>query len=101
MCDKTRMDKIRNEDIRRLVGIAPKEDMRENCLRWFDHIGRRSRDASVRRMEKIDIAQGKKLRGRPKITWMEVIKNYMKLLELEEKMVVDRNDWKRRIYVLD
>ena len=75
--------------------------MRENCLRWFGHIGRRSRDALVRRMKKIDIAQGKKLRGRPKMMWMEVIKNDMKLLELEERMVVDRNDWRRRIHVLD
>ena len=48
--------------------------MRENHLRWFGHIGHRSRDAPVRRVKKIDIAQGKKLRGRPKMTWMEVIK---------------------------
>ena len=34
------------------------------------------------------------------MTWMEVIKNDMKLLELEERMVVDRNDW-RRFHVLD
>ena len=26
-------------------------------------------------------------------------KNDMKLLKLEEKMVVDRNDWRRRIHV--
>ena len=34
-------------------------------------------------------------------TWMEVIKNYMKLLELDERIMVNRNDWKRRIHVLD
>ena len=34
MYGKTRMNKIRNEDIRRLVGVAPIEDkMRENRLR--------------------------------------------------------------------
>ena len=34
MCGKTRMDKVRNEDIRSLVGVAPIEDkMRENRLR--------------------------------------------------------------------
>ena len=57
-------------------------------------------DALVRRMEQIDIAKGKRLKGRPKMTWMEVIKNDMKLLELEMRMVIDRNDW-RRIRVLD
>ena len=76
MCGKIRMDKVRNKNIRQLVRLAPIEDkMRENCLLWFDHIGRRSRDAPIRRVEKIDIAQGKKLRGRPKMTWMNVIKN--------------------------
>ena len=58
-------------------------------------------DAPVRRVEKNDIEQGKKLRGRPKMTWMEVVKKDMKLLELEEGMVMDRNVWRRRIYILD
>ena len=77
----------------RQVRIMPiKDKFKENRLRWFDHIRCKSKDALVRRIEKIDIAQGKKLRGRQKMTWMEVIKNYMKLLQLEERMVVDRND---------
>ena len=70
--------------------------MRENHLRWFGHVGRRPIDAPVRRVEKIDIEQGKKLRGRPKMTWMEVVKKDMKLLELEERIVADRNVWRRR-----
>ena len=101
MCGKTRKDKVRNEDIHCQVGITSIENkLRENCLRWFGHIGCRSRDALVKRMEKIDIAKGRKLRERPKMMWMEVIKNDMKLLKLEERMVVDRNDW-RRFHVLD
>ena len=102
MCGKTRMDKVRNEDIHSLVGVAPIEDkMREDRLRWFGHIGRRPTDARVRMVEKIDIVQGKRLRGRPKMTWMEVVKTDMKLLELEERMVADKNVWKKRIHVLD
>ena len=67
MCGKTTMDKVRNEDIRSLVGVALIEDkMKENRLRWFDHIRRRPMDAPVRRVEKIDIEQGKKLRRRLK-----------------------------------
>ena len=75
--------------------------MREHRLRWFGHVGRRPIDALVRRVKKIDIEQGKKLRGRSKMTWIEVIKNDMKLLELEERMVTDRNVWRRKIHVLD
>ena len=48
MCGKTKVDKVRNENIRSLVGVAPVEDkMRENRLRWFGHIGRRRMDALV------------------------------------------------------
>ena len=58
-------------------------------------------DVPVRREEKIDIEQNKKLKGRQKMTWMDVVKNYKKLLELEKKMIADRNNWWRRIHVLD
>ena len=72
ICGKIRMDKIKNEVIRNLVGVAPIEDkMRENRLRWFGHVGRRPIEGKitpVRRVVKIDIEQGKKLRGRPKMT---------------------------------
>ena len=72
MCGKTRMGKVRNEDIRNLVGVTPIEDKRrENRLRWFDDIECKPMDAPVRRVEKIDIEQGKKLRRRLKMTWME------------------------------
>ena len=58
-------------------------------------------NAPARMVEKIDIEQGKKLKGRPKMTWMEVVKKDMKLLELEERVVADRNVWRRKIHVLD
>ena len=38
MCGKTRNDRIRNANIRDMVGVAPIEDkLRENRLRWFDN----------------------------------------------------------------
>ena len=35
------------------------------------------------------------------MTQLEVIRNEMELLDLEERMVVDMNDWMRRIRVWD
>ncbi|XP_070014029.1 uncharacterized protein [Nicotiana sylvestris] len=67
MCGHTRMDKIRNEDIREKVGVAPMEDkMREARLRWFEHIQRRSIDAPVRRCEQLAMVGTRRGRGRPK-----------------------------------
>ena len=61
MCGKTRMNKIRNEDIRWLVRVAHIEDkMRENRLQWFGHIRRRSMDAPVRKVKRLTLYKVKK-----------------------------------------
>ena len=61
MCGFTRIDRIRNEEIKDLVKVAPIEDkMRESRLRRFDHIKRRSVAAPVRRCEMIDIPKSKR-----------------------------------------
>jgi len=67
MCNYTRMDKIRNEVIREKVRVAPLEHkMRETRLRWFEHVKRRSEDASVRRCERMTLTDCRRGRGRPK-----------------------------------
>ncbi|XP_019237635.1 PREDICTED: uncharacterized protein LOC109217817 [Nicotiana attenuata] len=50
MCGQTKLDKIKNEDIRVKVGVAPMEDkVRKARLRWFGHVKRTSLDAPARR----------------------------------------------------
>ena len=54
MCGHIRKDKIRNEIIRNKVGVVPiKEKMKETRLRWFGHVRRRPRDASMRRVDEM------------------------------------------------
>uniref|UniRef100_A0A1S4BRZ0 Reverse transcriptase domain-containing protein n=1 Tax=Nicotiana tabacum TaxID=4097 RepID=A0A1S4BRZ0_TOBAC len=69
----TRMYKIRNEDIRERVGVAPVDDkMREARLRWFEHKRRRSLDAWVRRCEHLALVGTERGRERPKKDWREL-----------------------------
>ena len=64
MCGNMRRDKMRNEDI---IGAASiEEKMRENCLRWFDHVRCKLTDAPIRRVEHINLGQVKRAQGRPK-----------------------------------
>ncbi|XP_070010477.1 uncharacterized protein [Nicotiana sylvestris] len=64
MCGHTRMDKIRNDDIREKVHVAPIDDnMREARLRWFGHVQRRSPDAPVRRCEQLVVEGTRRGRG--------------------------------------
>ena len=52
MCGNTMMDRIRNQEFREKLGVAPLyAKMRENRLRWFGHVQRKTHDAPVRRIE--------------------------------------------------
>ena len=56
ICGNMRRDKVRNEDIRTKIGVTSiQKKMRENRLRWLDHVRRRRADALVRRVERVSI----------------------------------------------
>nr|XP_009758201.1 PREDICTED: uncharacterized protein LOC104210926 [Nicotiana sylvestris] len=75
MCGHSMIDKIRNEDTRKTVGMAPIYDkMREARLRWFGHVQRRSLDVPVRRCERLVVVGTRRGRGRPKKYWGEAIR---------------------------
>ena len=75
MCGNTIMNRIKNKEFREKLGVAPLfEKMRENRLRWFEHVQRKTLDSPVRRIESI-IVEGKRNRGKRKKTWVEKIKN--------------------------
>jgi hypothetical protein len=49
ICGHTRRDRIRNDDIRDKLKVAPiQEKLVQHHLRWFGHIHRRPHDALVR-----------------------------------------------------
>ena len=68
MCGNTKMDRIKNQEFREKLGVALlSAKMRENRLRWFGHVQRKTFDFSVRRIENI-IVEGNISRKRPKKT---------------------------------
>ena len=92
MCGNTRKDKLRNEDICTKIGVASIKEKRENRLRCFRHVRRRFTDAPVRRVECIKLGQLKRAQGRPKKTWMEVIRQDIETKGLSEGIWLDRNE---------
>ena len=67
----------------------------------FSHVRRRSTDAPVRRVERINLGQVKRAEGRPKKTWMEIIRQDIKAKGLSEGILLDRNEWRKLIHVPD
>ena len=102
MSGNTMRDKVRNEIIRKKLGVAPIEDkMRENRLRWFGHVKRRPRDAPIRKIEGWSNNESARGRGRPHTTWIRVIQTDMRMLDLHESMTDDRTKWRESIHVVD
>ncbi|KAJ0587063.1 hypothetical protein HanIR_Chr04g0158951 [Helianthus annuus] len=101
MCGHTRLDRIRNEVFRERLGVASITDkIKEGRLRWFGHVKWRQTTEPVRVVETLTV-EGRRGRGRPKLTWDEQIRHDLLELHLSEDMVQDRNSWRRRIRVQD
>ena len=48
MCGNTMMDRISYQEFKKKLGVAPlSEKMRENRLRWFEHMKRKTYDAPL------------------------------------------------------
>ena len=71
MCGKTRKDRMKNVNIRNMIGVAPMEDkLRENRVGWFEHIYRRRSNTIIRN-------DNTRENGRPKLTLDAVIEKDM------------------------
>jgi hypothetical protein len=99
ICGHTRRDRVRNEDIRDRVGVAPiEEKWVQHRLRWFGHVQRRPPEAPVRSgvLDRVGSVRG---RDRPKLTWEEAVKRDIKEWGIPKELVMDRNAWRLAINV--
>ncbi|RCV30701.1 hypothetical protein SETIT_6G116400v2 [Setaria italica] len=69
ICDHTRRDRVRNEDIRGRLGVAPiEEKLIQHRLRWFGHVQQKAPEAPVRSGTLRRDSNVKRGIGRPKLT---------------------------------
>ncbi|PUZ51420.1 hypothetical protein GQ55_6G184400 [Panicum hallii var. hallii] len=86
-CGHTRRDRVRNEEIRDRVGVAPiEEKLIQHRLRWFGHVQRRPPEAP-------------RGRGRPRLTWDETVKRDLKEWNIAKELAMDRSAWRLAINV--
>ena len=75
ICSHTRGDRVRNDDVRDRLEVAPiEEKLVQHQLRWFEHVQCRPPEAPVRSGILSQNSNVKRGRGRPKLTWVETIK---------------------------
>ena len=79
ICGHTRRDRVRNDDIRDRLWVAPiEEKFVQHQLKWFGHVQRRPPEGPVRSGILSQDSNVKRGRGRPKLTWVEAIKGDLK-----------------------
>ena len=78
----TLRNKKKNDDIRRILGVACITDkVRKARLRWFGHVQRREEEDCVRRILESDV-RGQQSKGRQRKRWIDVVKYKMEDLRV-------------------
>ena len=71
----------------------------QHRLRWFGHVQRRPSETPVRSEILSQDSNVKRDRGRPKLTWIEAIKEDLKGCNIPKDLALDRIAWKTVIHV--
>ena len=98
---KTRLDKIRNEEVRESLGVRCIQDkVRGQRLRWYGHIERRDETYCGKVARKIEL-QGKWKKGRPFKRWEDNLKEDFKRLGAKPEQAQDRDLWRTMTCMAD
>ena len=100
----SRMDTVRNEEVRRRAGIemelASRADQR--VLRWFGHVERMDEYRMARRVLMVEVS-GERVRGRPRLGWMDGVKvalgNRVMPVEAARQCAKDRKEWRDLVHM--
>ena len=75
-------ERKKTEELRELLGLEPVSLMiKKSRLRWFGHVERKDDNDWVKRCITWEV-EGIRLRGRPKKTWWDCVKNDKESLEV-------------------
>ena len=99
MVGVTRMDRVRNEEVRRRTGMVRKmsERVDQRVLSWYGHVVRMDEERLTKRVWKASVS-GVNLRGRPRKGWMEGVERALSMrglsVEQGRRSASNRREWK-------
>ena len=100
----SRMDRFRNEKVRRGAGIEMELACRadQRVLRWFGHVERTDEYRMARRVLMAEVSGGL-IRGRPRLSWMDGVKvalgNRRMTVEAARQCTKDRKEWRALVHM--
>ena len=94
MCGVSLRERKTSAELRRRLGIVAIGDMmRRSRLRWLGHVLRKDASDWVRQSMDM-VVEGRRGRGRPRLTWEKVVESDMKLRGLTREDAEDRLKWR-------
>ena len=97
MCGIKLKDRLPSKELRERLGV---DDialvLHQNRLRWYGHVLRKDDDDWVKKCMEHEV-EGPRPRGRPKKTWIEVVREDCQARKLNKEDAVDRCKWRKMI----
>src|SRR5215510_14710780 len=94
---KSRMEKIKNERIKEIMGVKRKPDIidiiEKKILQWYGHI-KRTPEERIPKLIMEWITEERRKRGRPRKSWMEGVQAAMTSRNLEPDQWRNREEWR-------
>ena len=93
----TLKERISSEELRQRLDVECVMDViRRGRLRWYGHVMRKHDEDWVKKCTSMEV-DGRKPRGRPKLTWMDTVKSDMARRDWTPVLAHYRNVWRRLI----
>jgi hypothetical protein len=94
----SRKDKIRNNIIKQKMNVTRSlsDDIKTKQLQWYGHVQRMEEGRLTKEVMKWR-PQGRRKRGRPKLSWAKGIRGLMGEKGLMEEDWNDRSNWRKKI----
>ena len=95
MCGVSLKDRVPSAELKVRMEIESVCDaMKRNRLRWLGHVLRRDDDDWVKKIMSFEV-EGKRGRGRPRITWSQAAERNMRECGLKREDAKDKERWRR------
>ena len=100
----SQMDRVRNEEVRRRAGIERELVSRadQRVLKWFGHVERMDEYSMARRVLIANVSGGR-VRGRPRLGWMDGVKvalgNKGMTMEATQQCAKDQEEWRALVHM--
>ena len=100
----SRMDRVRNEDVRMIAGIERELLSRadQRVLRWFGHVERMDEYRMEKRVLMAEVSGGR-VRGRPRLGWKDGVKVALAsrgmTVKAARQSAKDREEWRALVHM--